>query len=113
VSQDTGATGAGLATENRVSEVVHEETEGGGCVEEVQVIPLRGEKVHQSMFVRIKKLGGKVRKLVRGVRASLPSIGVQSEEGVKVQIEVVNSQDATVGLRSKLFDCCLLALTLN
>jgi hypothetical protein len=70
-------------------------------VEEVQVTGIdSGENVHQSMVEKMKKLGGKVRKLVRDVRASLPSVGFQSEEGVKVRVEVVNSQDVVVGLSS-------------
>jgi hypothetical protein len=48
------------------------------------------------MFGKMKKFGGKVRKFVRVVRASLPSVGIQSEETVNVRAAVTNVQDATV-----------------
>lgn len=89
--QEASAIGAtSEIVENRATGAVNEEVERGDT--QVADIANGGEKMNRSVFGKMKKLGGKVQKFVRDVRASLPSIGAQGGEGVKVRVEVMNSQ---------------------
>ena len=96
--QEESATNAEILVEERAAEIAKGEMES---IDEVQIIELDAvDKVHhRSMLGKMKKFGGKVRKLVRVMRASLPSVGVQSEEHAKARVAILrNSQDAAVGL---------------
>ena len=98
--QDESATNTEIVIEERAAGTMNEEM---GSAEEAHVIELDAafEKVrHRSMFGKMKKFGGKVRKFVRVVRASLPSVGIQSEENMDMRIAVakVQVQDSAVCL---------------
>ena len=89
----------GETIENRAIDVVNEETESGESTGDAQVKPGSDRNVHRrSIFGKVKKLRGKVRKLMRDVRASMPLVGIQRDDSVNVRLEMVNTQQgAAVG----------------
>ena len=89
----------GETIENRAIDVVNEEIESGESMGDAQVKPGSDKNVHRrSMFGKVKKLRGRVRKLMRDMRASMPSAGIQRDDGVHVRVEMVNTQQgAAVG----------------
>jgi len=93
-----------IAAEDRASQVVAREVASTGSAEEVQMTVLESdEKIfHWSILGRMKKLGGKVRKLVRVMRTSSLSVGDQNEGMKEVCADLVNFQDAVTQTSPKI-----------
>jgi hypothetical protein len=80
-----------ITIENRAIDIVNEEIESGESTGDARVVEPGSDRnvYRRSMF---GKIGRKVRKLIRGMRASMPSVGIQRDDSVDVRVEVLNTQ---------------------